>query len=67
MPSVQIRDNEPFEIALRRFKRKVENEGIMRDLKKNRYYMKPSEAKKAKRKAAEKRRRKIQLRNLKNR
>ena len=33
-------------------KRKVENEGIMREVKKRRYYLKPSEAKKVKRAAA---------------
>ena len=43
---------------MRRFKRKVENEGIMRDLKKKRYHMTKSEKRREKRKLAEKRRRK---------
>jgi len=59
MAKVTVRDKEPFEKAMRRFKRKVEKEGIMRDIKKKRHYLKPSEAKKEKRKLAAKRRRKL--------
>ena len=44
---------------MRRFKKKVESEGIMRDIKKQNYYRKPSVRKKEKRIAAGKRRRKI--------
>ena len=58
MITVKIKPGEPFEKAFRRFKRKVENEGIMRVLKRKRYYFKPSDAKKEKRKLAEKRRKK---------
>ena len=49
-----------FEKAVRRFKRKVETEGIMRDLKKRRYFLSKSERRKEKRKLAEKRRRKLE-------
>ena len=62
MARVKVRKNENTERAIKRFKRKVEREGIMRDIKKNRYYKKPSVKKKEKRKAAEKRRRKIEKR-----
>ena len=62
MAKVIVRKNETPEKALRRFKRKVEREGIMRDFKKNRYYKKPSVRKKEKVKAAQKRRRKIEKR-----
>tara|TARA_B100000674_G_scaffold448626_1_gene417157 strand:- start:131 stop:334 length:204 start_codon:yes stop_codon:yes gene_type:complete len=55
---VKIKNGEPFEKAMRKFKRKVENEGIMRDLKKKRYHMTRSQKKREKRKLAEKRRRK---------
>ena len=55
---VKIRQGEPFEKAMRKFKRKVENEGIMRDLKKKRYHMTRSQKKREKRKLAAKRRRK---------
>jgi len=59
---VKVRKNEDVNRAIKRFKRKVEASGIMRDAKRKRYYMKPGEAKKVKRKMAEKRRRKTQKR-----
>mgnify|MGYP001373426388 CR=1 FL=1 len=65
MAKVTVRKNEQPERAMKRFKRKVEREGIMRDIKKNRYYRKPSVRKKEKRKAAEKRRRKLERRSRK--
>ena len=61
MASVKIKNpRDPREVdrAIKKFKRKIEKEGIMRDLKKNRFYMKPSVKKKHKRALAEKRRRK---------
>ena len=39
MASVKVRKGEDIQKAIRRFKRKVENEGIMRDLKRKRYYL----------------------------
>jgi small subunit ribosomal protein S21 len=59
MVRIIVRDNEHIDKAMRRFKRKVEKEGIMRDIKKKKHYLKPSEAKKEKRKLAAKRRRKL--------
>ena len=56
---VKVKKGEPFEKAMRRFKRKVETEGIMRELKRRRHHMTKSERKKEKRKLAEKRRRKL--------
>jgi small subunit ribosomal protein S21 len=50
MPQVEVRENEPLERALRRFKRKLEREGVLRQLKERRHYEKPSERKKRKRK-----------------
>lgn len=61
-----VRRNESIEKAMRRFKKKVESEGIMRDMKKKRYYKKPSVEKKEKTKAAEKRRRKLAKRQSKH-
>tara|TARA_Y100001970_G_C14103709_1_gene786906 strand:+ start:648 stop:839 length:192 start_codon:yes stop_codon:yes gene_type:complete len=58
MPNIKLRKNETFESLLRRFRRAVEQEGIMAELKKRRYYMSPSEKRKIKQKLAEKRRRK---------
>ena len=42
MPVVQVRDEESFENALRRFKRKCEKSGILTELKKRQHYEKPS-------------------------
>ena len=55
---VTVRENEPFEKALRRFRRKVEREGIRKDIKKNSFYLKPGESRRLKQRLAEKRRRK---------
>ncbi len=56
--AVTVRENEPFEKALRRFRRKVEREGIRKDIKKNSFYLKPGEKRRLKQRLAEKRRRK---------
>jgi small subunit ribosomal protein S21 len=42
LPAVQVRDEESFENALRRFKRKCEKSGILTELKKRQYFEKPS-------------------------
>ena len=44
MVSINIREDEPFEKALRRFKKKWEKAGILRDVRARAYYIKPSEA-----------------------
>jgi|TARA_B100001079_G_scaffold45674_3_gene37032 small subunit ribosomal protein S21 len=49
---VTVRDGEPLEKALRRFKKKWERAGILRDVKKNAFYEKPSDAKRIARKKA---------------
>jgi small subunit ribosomal protein S21 len=43
MPEIEIRKDESFEAALRRFKRKIEQEGILRELRDRKHYEKPSE------------------------
>jgi len=45
MSRVEIRDDENLEKALRRFKRLVEREGILKTLKAKKHYEKPSERK----------------------
>lgn len=55
MPSVRVRDNEPFEVALRRFKRTCEKAGVLTDLRKHEYFEKPSQERKRMRAAAVKR------------
>lgn len=58
----QLRDGEDLDRALKKFRRKVQRAGIFRDIKKNRFYEKPSEARRRKAKAAERRRRRRQRR-----
>jgi small subunit ribosomal protein S21 len=43
---VTVRDNENINQALRRFKRKVEDAGILDDLRKKEFYEKPTTARK---------------------
>lgn len=55
MPMVSVRENEPFEVALRRFKRACEKAGVPSKLRQNEYYEKPTEERKRKKTAAVKR------------
>ncbi len=55
MPSVRIKENEPFDIALRRFKRSCEKAGVMADVRKKEFYEKPTWVRKRKAAAAVKR------------
>jgi small subunit ribosomal protein S21 len=55
MPSVQVRENEPFDIALRRFKRSCEKAGILTEVRRREYYEKPTAVRKRKAAAAVKR------------
>jgi len=43
VPGVRVRENEPFERALRRFNRIVEQEGILTEIKKHQHFENPSE------------------------
>ncbi len=45
LPQVDIRKDESFEAALRRFKKKIEQEGILREVRDRKHYEKPSEKK----------------------
>src|SRR5690606_31847443 len=55
MPSVKVRENEPFEFALRRFKRTCEKAGVLAETRKREYYEKPTQERKRKAAAAVKR------------
>ena len=48
MPEVEVKKDESFESALRRFKRKIEQEGILRELRDRKHYEKPSERRRKK-------------------
>lgn len=47
---VKIRKNEPVERALRRLKKKLDRENVIKDVRGNRYFEKPSEAKRRRKK-----------------
>ena len=54
MPVVYVKDEESFENALRRFKRKCEKAGVLTELKKRQYFEKPSVKRKRKQLQAKK-------------
>ena len=56
MPTVRVKENEPFEVAMRRFKRTVEKTGLLTELRSREYYEKPTAERKRKHAAAVKRR-----------
>jgi len=55
MAGVRIKENEPIESAIRRFKKQCEKAGILAELRKREHYEKPSVRKKKKAMAARKR------------
>lgn len=55
MPSVRIKENEPFDIAIRRFKRTCEKAGVLSEVRRREYYEKPTAVRKRKAAAAVKR------------
>ena len=55
MPSVKVRDNEPFDVALRRFKRSCEKAGVLSEVRRREFYEKPTQVRKRKQAAAVKR------------
>lgn len=58
MAEVRLQDGESLENALRRFKRKVQQADIIKEVKKHSYYLKPGEKKRVKAALARKRNRK---------
>jgi len=55
---VRLQEGESLENALRRFKRKVQTEDIIKEVKKHSFYLKPGEKKRVKQALARKRNRK---------
>ena len=55
MAEVLLQDGESLESALRRFKRKVLQEGIIKDIKRHAFYLKPGQKKRVKQALARKR------------
>ena len=61
---VKVQEGESVESALRRFKRKVQQEDIIKDIKKHSFYLKPGDKRRAKQALARKRSRKKLRREL---
>ena len=55
MAGVRVKENEPIEVAIRRFKKQCEKAGILSELRKREHFEKPSVRKKKKALAAKKR------------
>lgn len=55
MPMVKVKENEPFDVALRRFKRSCEKAGILSEVRRREFYEKPTQERKRKQAAAVKR------------
>ncbi len=63
MAEVHVQDGETLESALRRFKRKVLQEDIIKETKRHSFYLKPGEKKRVKAALARKRNRKKRTRD----
>jgi small subunit ribosomal protein S21 len=55
MPNVKVKENEPFDVALRRFKRSCEKAGVLSEVRRREFYEKPTSIRKRKAAAAVKR------------
>ena len=55
MPAIRVKENEPFDVALRRFKRACEKAGVLTEVRRREYYEKPTAVRKRKAAAAVKR------------
>ena len=55
MPAIRLKENEPFDIALRRFKRSCEKAGVLAEVRKREHYEKPTTVRKRASAAAVKR------------
>ena len=58
MAEIRVQEGEPLENALRRFKRKVQTEDIIKDVKRHSFYLKPGQKRRVKQALARKRARK---------
>jgi small subunit ribosomal protein S21 len=58
LAEVRLQESEPLENALRRFKRKVQQDDIVKEVKRHSFYLKPGEKRRVKEALARKRNRK---------
>ena len=55
MPQVKVKEGEPVDVAIRRFKRSCEKAGVLADVRKREFFEKPTQERKRKKAAAVKR------------
>ena len=55
MPQVKVKNDEPFDVILRRFRRSCEKAGIFTEMRRREFYEKPTSVRKHKGAAATKR------------
>ncbi len=55
MPTTRVRENEAFDVALRRFKRSCEKAGVLSEVRRREHYEKPTTVRKRAKAAAQKR------------
>ena len=67
MPQIKVKDNEPFDIAIRRFKRSCEKAGVIAEVRRREFYEKPTSVRKRKAAAAVKRHQKKSGRDIRSR
>ena len=64
LAEVRLQEGESLENALRRFKRKVQQEDIIKEVKRHSFYLKPGEKKRTKEALARKRNRKKRIKEI---
>ncbi len=64
MAEVYVQEGETLESALRRFKRKVQQEDIIKEIKRHSFYLKPGEKRRTKEALARKRNRKKRSKDI---
>ena len=62
MALIEVKERESLESALRRFRKRVQREKIIKEVKRHSYYTKPGDRRRAKRELARKRRKKKEYR-----
>ena len=66
MVEVRLKEGDRLEWAIKKFRREVQRAGILRDIRRRRFFVKPSEAKRLKAAAARRRRRRQVQRQRRN-
>lgn len=67
MPEIILSDTDRIDWALKTFKRQMQKSGVLRELRRRRHYIKPSEARQLKSKAAQRARDKAARKPSRNR